>query len=64
MCHDFIIKALSSNTVYACRSTIHIKPFVHQYFHNGIHLLVSCYECLAKFGKGISLNQDVLFTIF
>ena len=27
-------------------------------------LLVGCYECLAKFCKGICKNQDVFFTVF
>ena len=52
MLHNLIIETLALVTIDLCGNTIYIKPLVHQYFCYGKCLLIWCYECLAKFGKG------------
>ena len=64
MLHNLIVKTLALVTMDLCKNTIYVKPLVHQYFCYGKCLLIWCYECLAKFGKGICQNQDVSLLLF
>ena len=49
--------------MYPCRYSIDVEWLVHYYFCHSKGLLIRCYKCLAEFGKGISLDQDIFLTI-
>ena len=63
MLQNRIVKRLAFVTMYPSRYSTDVEPLVQYYFCHGKGLLIWCYKCLAKFGKGISQDQDIFLTV-